>query len=319
VKVFANFPHELPPHAEYGVATVGVFDGVHRGHQSILRQAVQEARQQTAAVAVVTFDPHPRAVLGPPKRARLLSPLEERLELLAQWPVDAVAVLRFDQQVAKMSYIEFVRRVLLQGLGVQRLVLGHDVTLGHNREGTRERVAALGQELGYAVSQVPPLRVGGEAVSSTRIRHALDGGDVASAAELLGRPYALAGTVVRGSGRGRPLGLPTANLELHPDKLVPADGVYAVHAHVGSQRVQGALNIGMAPTFATSGKRSVEVHLLDYTGDLYGAKLRLECVARLRGERKFASPEALLEQVHRDLAEVRRRLSEEFPARQMEE
>jgi len=117
LKIFANFPHDLPQRAEYAVATVGVFDGLHRGHQSILRQAVQEARQQTAALALVTFDPHPRAVLGPPKRARLLSPLEERLELLAQWPVDAVAVLRFDQQVAKMSYVDFVRRILVDGLG----------------------------------------------------------------------------------------------------------------------------------------------------------------------------------------------------------
>lgn len=308
MRVFANFPHELPQHAEYAVATVGVFDGVHRGHQSILRQAVHEAREEAAALAVVTFDPHPRAVLGPPKRARLLSPLEERLELLAQWPVDAVAVLRFDQQVARMSYVDFVRRVLVDGLGVRRLVLGHDVAFGHDREGTGERIAALGQELGYGVTDVPALEAGGEPVSSTRIRHALDAGDVATATALLGRPYALVGTVVRGSGRGRPLGLPTANLELHPDKLVPADGVYAVHADVGNQRVQGALNIGTAPTFETSGKRSVEVHLLDYTGDLYGARLRLECVERLREERRFAGPDELLAQVRQDLAEVRRLL-----------
>lgn len=310
MKVFADFPHELPQRAEYAVATVGVFDGVHQGHQSILRQAVLEARQETAALAVVTFDPHPRAVLGPPKRARLLSPLEERLELLAQWPVDAVAVLRFDQQVARMSYVEFVRRVLVDGLGVRRLVLGHDVAFGHDREGTGERIVALGQELGYSVNLVSPLVAEGEPVSSTRIRHALDAGQVEAAAALLGRPYGLVGTVVRGSGRGRPLGLPTANLELHPDKLIPADGVYAVHAFVGTQRVQGALNIGMAPTFATSGKRSVEVHLLDYTGDLYGARLRLECVARLREERKFASAEEFLAQVRQDLAEVRRRLAD---------
>lgn len=310
MKVFANFPHELPDRAEYAVATVGVFDGLHRGHQSILRHAVLEARDEAAAFAVVTFDPHPRAVLGPPKRARLLSPLEERIELLREWPVDAVAVLRFDQQVARLSYVDFVRRVLVDGLGVRRLVLGYNVRFGRDREGTQKHIAALGSELGYRVATVPPLEADGEPVSSTRIRHALDAGRVEEAAQLLGRPYSLMGTVIRGSGRGRALGIPTANLELPPDKLVPADGVYAVRAQVGSQWVPGALNIGTAPTFESRGKRSIEVHLLDYTGDLYGAHLRLDCVARLREERKFAGAEEFMAQIGQDLAEARRRLSD---------
>jgi riboflavin kinase/FMN adenylyltransferase len=309
VKVFANFPHELPERAAYAVATVGVFDGLHRGHQSILRAAVQAARDAAAALAVVTFDPHPRAVLGPPKRARMLSPLEERLELLQEWPVDAVAVLRFDQQVARLSYVDFVRRILVHGLGVQRLVLGYNVRFGRDREGTQERISSLGEQLGYGVLTVPPLEDGGEPISSTRIRHALDAGRVSEASRLLGRAYSLEGTVIRGSGRGRALGLPTANLALPPDKLVPADGVYAVRAQVGGQRVPGALNIGTAPTFESGGKRSVEVHLLDYTGDLYGSRLRLQCVERLREERKFPGADALLAQVRVDLAEARRRLS----------
>ena len=307
MKVYSNFPHELPERPAFPVVTVGVFDGLHRGHQQILTAALAEAGADP--VAVVTFDPHPRAVLGPPKRGRLLTPLDERLELLAEWPVAAAVVLRFDQRIAALSYVDFVRDALLGGLGARRLVLGHNFRLGHERHGDRDSLTALGRELGYEVTFVPAVVVGGEPVSSTRIRHLLDAGGVEAAAELLGRPYALAGTVVRGSGRGRGLGIPTANLLVHADKLVPANGVYAVRARVGSARQAGALNIGVQPTFHADGApapaRTVEVHLLDYRGDLYGANLQLEMVARLREERRFAGPEELVQQVQRDLEAVR--------------
>ena len=310
MRVFANFPQELPERPAYPVVTVGVFDGVHRGHQKILATALEAAGG--AAVAVVTFDPHPRAVLGPPKRGRLLSPLDERLQLLAQWPLAAAVVLRFDQRIAALSYIDFVRDALLGGLGARRLVLGHNVSLGHERAGNRQTLGALGRELRFDTIFVPPIEVNGEAVSSTRIRHLLDAGRVEAAAELLGRPYAIAGTVVRGSGRGRVLGIPTANLLVHPDKLVPANGVYAVRAQVDSTHHAGALNIGVQPTFHAEGAgqpaRTVEVHLLDYTGDLYGTGIRLEVVGRLRDERRFSGPAELVDQVKRDLEAVRSRL-----------
>ena len=304
MKVFANFPHEVPESPIYSVVTVGVFDGVHRGHQCILAAAL--AASAPGGVAVVTFDPHPRAVLGPPKRARLLSPLDERLALFATYPIGAAAVLRFDQQLARMSYVDFVRELLVERLGARRLVLGYNVSLGHERQGNTERLAALGRELGYEVTSVPAFEIDGAPVSSTRIRHLLDAGRVTDAAHLLGRPYSIEGTVVRGSGRGRRLGVPTANLQLSPDKLVPARGVYAARLVLGGRVYGGALNIGIVPTFVEAGSLSVEVHILDFDADLYGAHLRLECMARLRDERKFAGPDDLLAQIRQDLAATRR-------------
>ncbi len=308
MKVFANFPHELPSAPIYRTVAIGVFDGVHRGHQAILGAAL--ATCDPEAVAAITFDPHPRAVLGPPKRARLLSPLGERLELLAAQGLGATAVLRFDQQLASMSYVEFVHRLVVLGLGARRLVLGTNVSLGHQRQGNTERLRRLGAELGFEVESVPAVEVAGGPVSSTRIRHLLDAGQVEDAAELLGRPYWLHGAVLRGSGRGRALGLPTANLQLHAEKLVPANGVYAVRVRVNGHLCLGAMNVGVAPTFVDLGMRSIEVHLMDYTGDLYGVELRVECVARLRDERKFSGPEELLAQVQDDLALARDRLRE---------
>ncbi|HZL86410.1 MAG TPA: bifunctional riboflavin kinase/FAD synthetase [Candidatus Krumholzibacteria bacterium] len=306
MKVFANFPQELPPKPIYHTVAIGVFDGVHRGHQAILAAAL--AAGDADGVAAITFDPHPRAVLGPPKRARLLSPLGERLELLAARGLGATAVLRFDQQLASMSYVDFVQRLVVDALGARRLVLGYNVSLGHERQGNMERLRALGAELGFEVESVPAVELAGSPVSSTRIRHLLDAGKVEEASELLGRPYWLQGAVVRGSGRGRALGLPTANLQLHAEKLVPANGVYAVRVRLNGHVCLGAMNVGVAPTFVDSGLRSIEVHLMDYTGDLYGAELRVECVARLRDERKFAGADALLAQVREDLAQARNRL-----------
>jgi riboflavin kinase/FMN adenylyltransferase len=311
LRVYSNFPHELPEKRDYPVVTLGVFDGVHRGHQRILARAFEVAAGRS--VALVTFDPHPRAVLGPPKRARLLSPLPERLELLGSYPLAAVAVLRFDQQLARTRYQDFVRSVLLEGLGARELVLGYNVALGREREGDRERLAAFGRRVGYGTHVVDAVEVEVAPVSSTRIRHLLDAGRVDTARRLLGRGYTLTGTVTRGSGRGRVLGIPTANLQLHPEKLVPANGVYAVRVQVDSTQHAGAVNIGVVPTFQDSGARSVEAHLLGYTGDLYGAELKLEFVSRLRSERRFSGAEELVAQVQRDF-EAARRLLEAWAA-----
>jgi riboflavin kinase/FMN adenylyltransferase len=303
LKVFANFPHEPPPAPDFPVVTLGVFDGLHRGHQQILTTAFEVAAGRP--VALVTFDPHPRAVLGPPKRHRLLSPIAERLQLLQRWPLAAVAILRFDREIAGWSYVDFVQTALLRGLGARHLVLGYNVTVGHAREGTGERLAALGTELGYELTLVAAVRVEGQVVSSTLIRHRLDAGDVEAAARFLGRPYDVSGTVVRGAGRGRALGIPTANLEVAGDKLLPANGVYAVAAEVGGRVHAGALNIGVVPTFQDSGERSVEVHLLDFDGDLYGSRVRLELLRRLREERRFPSPAAFQAQLQLDLQAAR--------------
>jgi len=305
LRILYNFPHERPVNAAFPVVALGVFDGMHRGHQQVMERAVASAAG--GAVCVVTFDPHPRAVLGQPQAARLLSPLEERLELLARWPVAAVAVLRFDATIARMHYRDFVRDALYDGLGARHLVLGYDVRLGRDREGTPATLTALGAELGYTVDCVAALSFDGAIVSSTAIRNALDAGDVAAAARLLGRPYALSGRVIRGQGRGHGLGIPTANLELPADKLLPANGVYAVRVHLpgGGLPRAGALNIGVVPTFGPEAPRAVEVHVIDHSENLYGARLRLELVGRLRAERRFAAVPALIAQIHADIAAAR--------------
>ena len=303
MKRFDDFPHQRPD-GVYPVVTLGVFDGVHLGHQALLNAALARAAGQP--LAVVTFDPHPRAVLGPPKRHRLLSPLAERLQLLERWPIAAVAVLRFDRDLAAMDYRDFVRDLLVGAFGAKHLVLGFNLHLGFQRQGTPERVALLGGELGFEVTRVPAVEVDGESVSSTRIRHELDAGRVDAAWRLLGRPYALAGTVVRGAGRGRTLGIPTANLVVPEDKLLPANGVYAIGARVGDRLLRGALNIGVVPTFGAGEVPSVEAHLLDFEGDLYGHRLQVHLLQRLRAERAFPDPASLIAQIHADLDSARR-------------
>lgn len=314
MRILRNFPHELPVNASFPVIVIGVFDGVHRGHQQVIERAVSTAAGR--AVCLVTFDPHPRAILGQPQAQRVLSPIEERLDLFAQWPLDAVAVLRFDAVIARMAYRDFVRTALYDGLGARHLVLGYDVRLGRDREGTPETLAALGNELGYTVDRVEALQQDGAIVSSTAIRRSLDAGEVDAAARALGRPYALSGRVIRGQGRGHGLGIPTANLELPVDKLVPANGVYAVRVHLpgGGPARAGALNIGVVPTFEADTPRSVEVHVIDHQGDLYGARLRLELLARLRAERRFPDVAALVSQVRADIEAARLQVAAAGPA-----
>jgi riboflavin kinase/FMN adenylyltransferase len=311
VKVHCDFPHTAPVGADYPVLTLGVFDGVHLGHRRILERLLAVAAGRPAAV--VTFDPHPRAVLGPPKAHRLLSPIDERLDLLAEWPLAATVVLRFDASVARLSYVEFVRDCLVGQLGARHLVLGFDTRLGHDRGGTPERLIDLGHEAGYEVERVDAVRVGDEVVSSTAVRHLLDAGEVEPAARLLGRPYGLRGEVVRGAGRGRGLGIPTANLAIAAGKLVPADGVYAARVRARGRDWAGAVNIGGAPTFAGPGGRTVEVHLVGFDGDLYGDRVELWLLRRLREERRFQDVEALVTQVRADIESARRVVAEDAP------
>lgn len=310
MRVFRNFPHEPIEGRPFEAVAIGVFDGIHRGHQRILERLLERAAGKPACV--ITFDPHPRAVLGSPQPNRLLTPIEERLEHLARWPLAATAVLRFDTEMARTSYEDFAARVFVTALGAKHLVLGYNVRLGRNREGTPETLTAAGARLGYGVDLVDAVTVAGEIASSTAVRQHLDAGTVEAAAELLGRPYDLRGVVVRGAGRGKALGVPTANLQLHADKLIPRLGVYAVRARIveAPGRVwAGALNIGVAPTFAPDGPRSVEVHLLGCDGDLYGQHLELDLLHRLRDEQRFPSVDALREQIQVDLDAVRRTVS----------
>jgi riboflavin kinase/FMN adenylyltransferase len=285
------------------VMTIGVFDGVHLGHQHLLRQVREEARCQGCLSGALTFRNDPVTVLRPEVKVSYLTTSEERLRLLQAQGLDLVVSLTFDLELSQVRARQFIA-LLKETLLLQGLVVGPDFALGHQREGTPSFLEALGKEMGFSVVQVPPLEVDGVAVSSSLIRHALAEGDMARAHLLLGRPYALEGNVAKGDGRGRRLGFPTANLQLDPSLTLPADGIYAAWAHLAGRRWMTAASIGLRPTFGP-GERTVEAYLLDFHQDLYGQPLRLEFVRRLRPELRFESVDALVAQMHKDVAEVR--------------
>lgn len=285
------------------VATIGVFDGVHLGHQHLLKRLREEARRQGCPSVVVTFRNHPRMVLRPETKLSYLMAPEDRLRLLKAQGVDVVAPITFDLDLSRLSARAFVA-LLKETLLLQALVTGPDFALGHQREGTTPVLEALGRELGFSVHQVSPLVVQGLTVSSTAIRQALAQGDVAKVSFMLGRDYALEGVVGRGEGRGRRLGFPTANLQVEPSRALPADGIYATWACVNGVAHKSATSIGVRPTFDLS-QRLVETHVIDFHADLYGQTVTVEFVARLRGQEKFASVDALIAQIAQDVAGAR--------------
>jgi riboflavin kinase/FMN adenylyltransferase len=284
------------------VVTVGSFDGVHLGHQAVLVEVARRARAAERSSVLVTFDPHPLAVINPQAAPPLLTTGPERLEILALTPIDYALFLRFDRALSRLSPEEFVQDVLLARCGMQDLVFGYDHGFGRNRSGDVETLRRLGAELGFAVDAVPPADVEGEPVSSGRIRRAVAGGDLRTAARLLGRPYTVSGRVTGGERRGRVMGVPTINLdEIPADKLLPPDGVYAVWVEWRGGRTGGMMNQGARPTFDDN-RRLLEAHLFGFEGDLYGEWVRVEWVERLRDVRRFAGVEQLQEQLRRDRA-----------------
>jgi len=288
-----------------GWVTVGVFDGVHRGHQSILQRLVAGAHQEGAAAAVVTFWPHPAEVLTRQPLKSLTLP-EERAEWMASLGVDVLVTHPFNRRVANLSARTFMER-LKRHLGLKRLLMGYDFALGRGREGNAARLSALGSELGYTVEVVEPLSDESGVISSTSIRKLVSVGEVAEAARLLGHPYSLHGRVVRGDGRGRQIHFPTANIDYPEEKLLPANGIYVCTAWLSGVRYAAAVNIGTRPTFQSEARRPiVEAYLLDFDHQIYGEDLKLEFIVRLRDELKFASLEALIEQMHQDVAMTRR-------------
>lgn len=278
------------PRDEHGaVVTVGTFDGVHRGHHAVLTEIAARAARTGRRSVLVTFEPHPLRVVRPEAAPPLLTSRDEKKELLAQSGLDYVVFLPFTRALQMYSARRFVEEILRARIGMRELVIGYDHGFGRGREGGVETLRALGEELGFAVDVVGPVADDEAAVSSTRIRRALLAGDVTAAAEGLGRPYQVRGTVVPGDGRGRQIGFPTANLRLSdPDKLLPREGIYAVWCSVGGERVAGVLHVGPRPTFPGAGP-TVEVHLLDFRGELYGRELAVEFCAWLRPIEKFDS------------------------------
>jgi riboflavin kinase/FMN adenylyltransferase len=290
---------------------IGVFDGVHLGHQAILERARARASARGRPLVVMSFDPHPDVVLArdgfhsPPP----LTPLGEKRTRLAALGVDMFEVLPFTRELASLEPEAFVERYLVRPLAPFALVVGEGFALGRGRAGTVDRLRAIGAAHGFEVESVPLVMTDGAPVSSTRIRALLADGRVAEAARLLGRRYSFAGTVVIGDGRGRGLGYPTANLRLHEERQLPADGIYAVLASVSGEYGgrPAAMSIGMRPTFDGQ-VRTLEVHLLDWSGDLVGRRLDVGFVAWLRPELRFESAEALVAAMDRDVAETRRLL-----------
>ena len=291
----------LPAHVRGTVVTVGTFDGIHVGHQEILRRIGHRARALDAASVLLTFDPHPLRVVRPDHAPPLLTTPNEKKEILAQFELDYVAFVTFTTEFSRISPERFVEEVLVGRLRVSELVIGYDHGFGRGRAGGVEVLERLGAIHGFGVAVVGGVEASGAAVSSTRIRRAVAAGDMEAAAAGLGRPYSFRGTVVHGLGRGRALGFPTANLTPPPpDKLLPAEGIYAVLASVGAEVREGLLHLGPRPTFAGS-PPAIELFLIDFEGDLYGKRVVVECVHRLREIRSFATREALIEQMERDL------------------
>jgi riboflavin kinase/FMN adenylyltransferase len=309
MRVVRHLAH-LQRRLEGVVLTLGNFDGVHLGHQAILAAVVQRARASGGRAVVLTFEPHPLAVLAPERAPPTIQRLRDRLALLRELGVDVAVLQRFTPTFAALEPEAFVRDFVLGHLAVTDAVVGDDVTFGRNRAGTADTLRALGARFGFEVERVGPVEVDGERVSSTRLRALLRSGDVRGARRLLGRPYALRGRVVVGDRRGRTLGFPTANLHFPRDLLLPADGVYAVTAQVDGTMRDGVMNVGVRPTFGGL-RHTVEVHLLDFAGDLYRRWLPLNVVERLRGEQTFDGPDALRAAIAADVSHAQRVLAAE--------
>jgi len=283
------------------VATIGFFDGVHRGHQHLLRQVLEVAHQRHMASLVVTFFQQPRHVVThETDRFFLLTTTNEKLHLLQQAGIDHCEVMEFTQELALMTAHDFMQ-LLHDKYGVSALVIGYDHRFGHNRSEGFDDYVRYGKQLGIEVLQATQF----PAVSSTKIRELLLEGDLEAANQILGYRYMLEGQVVNGFHIGHTMGFPTANLQVAPEKLIPADGVYAVMVELDGEQHQGMLNIGTRPTLANSDERSIEVHIFDFHDNIYDKELRLSLVKRTRGEVRFASKEQLILQLQQDAAEIK--------------
>ncbi|NOY66962.1 MAG: bifunctional riboflavin kinase/FAD synthetase [Gammaproteobacteria bacterium] len=296
--------HNLRPQHRGCVATIGNFDGVHLGHQAVLGQLAEQAEAMGLPTMVVTFEPQPQEFFAPAQAKPRLTRFREKYQALKRYSVDRVLCLRFDASFASMTAEDFIDQVLMQGLDVKYLVVGDDFQFGKDRQGNFELLRAAGQQLGFPVVNMHTFNIEGERVSSTRIRDALEIGDLLLAEQLLGRPYRMCGRVAHGDKRGRTIGFPTANIHLHR-KTSPVQGVYAVEMFgVKGEPVAGIANVGNRPT--VDGTRSLlEVHLFDFDEEIYGSYVHVNFVHKIRDEMKFDSFDVLKEQIKKDEKQAR--------------
>ena len=296
--------HNLRPQHRGCVATIGNFDGVHRGHQAILARLRERSAELGVPSCVLIFEPQPREFFAPDVAPARLARLRDKLALLAAEGVDRVLCLSFNRRLRELSAAEFVHRVLVEGLGVQHLEVGDDFRFGCDRAGDFAFLAEAGEREGFSVEAACTVELDGIRVSSTRVREALDAGDFALAQHLLGRPFQIVGRVLHGQKLGRQLNAPTANVQLKR-KRVPLKGVYLVSTEIDGQTWPGVANIGVRPSVAGDGRAHLEVHLLDFAGDLYGRRLTVAFHHKLRDEQRFASLEALKTAIAADIAAAR--------------
>lgn len=283
------------------VVTSGTFDGVHRGHQKILSRLRELSDKQHGETVVLTFWPHPRMIVSDDSQnLQLLSTIEEKIDLFSQLGIDHLIITPFTRAFSELSSDEFIQQVLVDRIGTKKFVIGYDHRFGRNREGSFDFLRQVAPSYGFEVEEIPRQDIDALAVSSTRIRKALLRGETTTATELLGRPYAFSGTVVKGKQLGRTLGYPTANVEVRESyKLIPANGVYAVLVRQGPHLIKGMLNIGVRPTVGGD-SRTIEVHLFDFKEDIYGEHLQVQVLYYLRHEMKFDGISALVQQLHAD-------------------
>ena len=288
------------------VLTMGVFDGVHAGHQKVIRCLVEVKEIEGAAVSILlTFDRHPLNVTHPEMVPPLLTTLEEKVSLLKQMGVDIVVIKKFSRYTAETDYRTFISSVLVGRFGMKHLVVGYDFHLGHGREGSQEQLLDEGRRSGFGVTIVPPVVLGGRVVSSTKIRRAVTNRRLERAAKFLARPYFFDADVIRGRGFGRELEFPTANVAVpHGEKLLPPGGVYAVQVEVENRLYGGMMNVGNAPTFNGDAVGGIEVHMFDFSGDIYGERIRIHCHKFIREEIKFDRPDKLRAQLKQDREKI---------------
>ena len=303
IRGIKNTTEKLP----YPVLTLGNFDGVHLGHQAIFKKVVDRAKQINGTAIAFTFEPHPLKVLAPERSPRLLNTFHGKMKLFEASGIQVVICADFTREFAQQNPGDFARRILAEALGVKEVYVGWDYAFGKGREGSIESLKAIGEELGFVVGAVDAVQVDGTVVSSSLVRDLVSNGSVENVARYLARHYSIEGNVIHGDNRGHTLGFPTANIHT-ANELLPAHGVYAVRVQVGGVHHSGVAAIGVRPTFG-AGPVSIEVFLFDYDGNLYGKHLEIAFIKRLRGEQKFPDADALVRQMHQDVAEAKAALA----------
>jgi riboflavin kinase/FMN adenylyltransferase len=287
------------------VVTLGTFDGIHAGHKKIIEEVVARSSFYGGRNFLITFDPHPRSIVSKDYKIQILSTLEEKLKLLEAIGIQNVLVIKFTKEFSQLSANEFFLKYVLKGIGIREIVIGHDHHFGKGRDGDENKLRELGKANDFKVTPVDAVSIDSMIVSSTKIRNLLTAGDVKTVNLFLGRFYSFSGKVVEGDKRGRELGFPTANIEPdNLDKLLPAIGIYAVEFFINNEekKYTGVMSMGKRPTFYDEGKLTTEVYIFDFDKDIYGAKVTVKVVDRIRGEEKFSSAEELVIQMHKDVA-----------------